>query len=198
MTGIYSGQRRLFYPVASKWRFGDPGDAKLIRKIAGHSDMATAMRSSEQCVLRILMGIDSNSLIPMYSSERAYNDKAMRQFRTEQRELEESIKKATEVSEYDLARNYKKELKKLKKTLRKWTKGDLITRNKSRPLNAGDPIKPITHCLRQRKLRVVNGLIQNGFEDEAADLNRCYVVADKSVVFYQCESEYQWILTPEK
>jgi len=209
--GIYSGTECFFYPVAGgKWKFGPAGNTKLIKKVKGHEDMAVAMRSPEQCVLKTLMGFDSNALIPMYSAERAYDASALMQFRNDPkkleeniRELEENIKEATDEGEYNLAGKYKKELKKLKKikkklkkTLKKWTKGDLITPYKARPLNVGNPIKTITHMLRQRKTRVIRALERNGFEDEAADLNDSYKVGDYTVVFYQCNSQFKWILAP--
>jgi len=67
MVGIYSGSERLFYPMAGgKWKFGPPENAKLLRKLGGHEDIAVAMRSPNQCVLRYLMGFDNNALMPMY------------------------------------------------------------------------------------------------------------------------------------
>ena len=197
MVGIYSGSERLFYPMAGgKWKFGPPENAKLLRKLGGHEDIAVAMRSPNQCVLRYLMGFDNNALMPMYSAEKSYDESTLRQFRQEQEELDENIKLATDEGEYDLAEKYKRKLKKLKKELKKWTKGDLITPYKARSLNEGDPIKPITHRLRQAGIRVINGLIRDGFEDEAADLKDSYKVGDKSVVFYQFNSEFKWILAP--
>ena len=194
MLGIYSGLERLFYPVAAKWKFGPPENSKLFRKLVGHEQMAVAMRSPNQCVLRSLMGFDSNAHIPMYSSERIFDEKALMQFRNDSKELEENIKLALDAGEYDLADMYKKKSKELKKTLKKWTKGNVITPYRARPLNDGDPVMPATHRLRQAKRRVINGLIRDGFEDEAADLKNSYVVGDKSVVFYQCNSEFKWIL----
>lgn len=213
MGGFCSSTERFFYPVAGeKWKFGPAGNIKLLRKLGGHKDIATAMRSPDQCVLRHLMGFDSNALIPMYSSEKCYDESALRQFRNDPnelkkniKELKESIEEATDQGEYDLADEYsrkrrklKKKLKELKKTLKKWTKGDLITPYKSRSLNEGNPIKKITHRMRQAKLRVVNGLIDAGFEDEAADLNDSYKVGDYSVVFYQSISQFKWILASDE
>ena len=213
MVGFCSSTERFFYPVAGeKWKFGPAGNTKLLRKLGGHEEIATAMRSPDQCVLRHLMGFDSNALIPMYSSERAYDASALMQFRNDPKGLEENIKKlkenieeATDQGEYDLADEYsrkrkklKKKLKKLKKTLEKWTKGDLQTPYKSRPLNEGDPIKKITHRMRQAKLRVVNGLKDAGFEGEAADLKSSYKVGDYSVVFYQSISQFKWILASDE
>ncbi len=83
-------------------------------------------------------------------------------------------------------------------TLQKWTKGDVITPYKSRPLNEGNPIKRETRRLRAAKLRVVNGLKDAGFEEEAVDLNDSYKVGDYSVVFYQCLSQFRWILDEEE
>ena len=60
----------------------------------------------------------------------------------------------------------------------------------------GNPIKRETHRIRQAGNRVVNGLIDGGFEEEAADLKRSYKVGDYSVVFYQCNSQFKWILAP--
>jgi len=197
MIEIWSGTERFFYPVAGgKWKFGPAGNTKLLRKLKGHEDMAVAMRSPDQCVLRHLMGFDNNAPIPMYSSERIYDDKALMQFRNDVKELEANIKEATEEGEYDLVNEYKKQLRRLKKILKKWAKSDLITPYKARPLNEGDPIKPITHRLRQAGIRVVNGLIRDGFEDEAADLKDSYKVGDYSVVFYQYNSQFKWILAP--
>jgi len=197
MIEIWSGTERFFYPVAGgKWKFGPAGNTKLLRKVKGHEDMAVAMRSPDQCVLRHLMGFDNNALIPMYSSERIYDDKALMQFRNDVKELEANIKEATEEGEYDLVNEYKKQLRRLKKILKKWAKSDLITPYRARPLNEGDPIKRITHRLRQAKLRVLNGLRRYGFEDEAADLKDSYKVGDYSVVFYQYNSQFKWILAP--
>ncbi len=211
MIEIWSGTERFFYPVAGgKWKFGPAGNTKLLKKVKGHEDMAVAMRSPDQCVLRHLMGFDNNALIPMYSFERSYDEKALRQFRNDPRELEENIreleeniKEATDEGEYDIADKYKRQLrklkktlKKLKKTLEKWTKGDLITPFKSRPLDTGNPIKRETHRIRQAGIRVVNGLIDAGFEEEAADLKNSYKVGDYSVVFYQSISQFKWILAP--
>ncbi len=213
MIGIHSSPERFFYSVAGgKWRFGPVGNTKLLKKLVGHEHMAVAMRNDEECVLRHLMGFDNNALIPMYSSERSYDEKALRQFRNDPRELEENIreleeniKEATDEGEYDLADKYKRQLrklkktlKKLKKTLKKWTKGDLIAPYKSRPLNEGNPIKSITHMLRQRSTRVIRALERNGFEDEAADLIDSYKVGDYSVVFYQSISQFKWILASDE
>ena len=199
MVGFCSSTERFFYPVAGEtWKFGPAGNTKLLRKLGGHEDIATAMRSPDQCVLRHLMGFDSNALIPMYSSEKCYDESALRQFRQEPQELEENIEIAIADGQYDLANKYKKQLKTLKKDLKKWAKGDLITPYKSRSLNEGNPIKKITHRMRQAKLRVVNGLIDAGFEDEAADLNDSYKVGDYSVVFYQSISQFKWILTSDE
>jgi len=213
MIEIWSGTERFFYPVAGgKWKFGPAGNTKLLKKLGGHENMAVAMRSPDQCVLRHLMGFDNNALIPMYSAERSYDEKALRQFRNDPRELEENIreleeniKEATDEGEYDLADKYKRQLrklketlKKLKETLKKWTKGDLIAPYKARPLNEGNPIKSITHMLRQRSIRVIRALERNGFEDEAADLNDSYKVGDYSVVFYQSISQFKWILTSDE
>jgi hypothetical protein len=197
MLDIYSGSERFFYPVAGgKWKFGPAGNTKLFKKLVGHEQMVVAMRSPEQCVLRNLIGFDSNAPIPMYSSERTYDDKALMQFRNDVKELEANIKEATEESEYDLVNEYKKQLRRLKKILKKWAKSDLITPYRARPLNDGNPIKPITHRMRQAKRRVVRALKRGGFEDEAADLNDSYKVGDYSVVFYQCNSQFKWILAP--
>jgi len=213
MIELWSGTERFFYPVAGgKWKFGPAGNTKLLNKVKGHEDMAVAMRSADQCVLRHLMGFDNNAPIPMYSYERAYDDKTLMQFLNDPRELEENIreleeniKEATDGGEYDLADKYKRQLrklkktlKKLKKTLKKWTKGDLIAPDKSRPLNEGNPIKPITHMLRQRKLRVIEGLKDAGFEEEAADLKSSYKIGDYSVVFHQSISQFKWILAPDE
>ena len=130
MVGIYSGNERFFYPVAGeKWRFGPAGNTKLLKKLVGHEHMAVAMRSSDQCVLRHLMGFDSNALMPMYSSERAYDASAMMQFRNDPKELEEeiseleeNIKEATNEGEYELADEYARKLRKLKKKLKKLKK----------------------------------------------------------------------------
>ncbi len=213
MIEVWSGTERFFYPVAGgKWKFGPAGNTKLLRKLGGHKDIATAMRSPDQCVLRNLMGFDSNALIPMYSSERACDALALMQFRNDPKELEENIKilnenieEATDQGEYDLADQYERELRKLKKalknlkrTLEKWTKGDLQTPYKSRPLNEGNPIKKITRRIRQAKLRVIRALERGGFEDEAADLNDSYKVGDYSVVFYQSISQFKWILASDE
>ena len=213
MVGIYSGTERFFYLVAGeKWRFGPVGNTKLLKKVKGHEDMAVAMRSPDQCVLRHLMGFDNNALIPMYSAERAYDEKVLRQFRNDPRELEENIrameeniKEATDEGEYDLVDKYKRQLKKLKarqkelkETLEKWTKSDLISPYISRPLNEGNPIKSITHMLRQRSIRVIRALKRNGFEEEAADLHDSYKVGDYSVVFYQSISQFKWILASDE
>ena len=213
MVGIYSGIERFFYPVAGeKWRFGPVGNTKLLKKLVGHEQMAVAMRNDEECVLRHLMGFDNNALIPMYSSERAFDAQAMQQYRNDPKklekkikELEENIKEATDESEYDLVARYerklrksKKKLKQLEETLEKWTKGDVITPYKARPLNEGNPIKKITRRMRAAKLRVIRGLERDGFEDEAADLNDSYKVGDYSVVFYQCLSQFRWILDEEE
>ena len=211
MVGIYSGTERFFYPVAGgKWRFGPVENARLLKKLVGHEHMAVAMRSDEQCVLKFLMGFDNNALIPMYSSAKSFDASALRQYRNDPRELEEkireledNIKEANDEGEYDLADKYKrkrrkveKELKEMNETLKKWTKGDRITPYKSRPLNEGNPIQKITHRIRQAGIRVVNGLIDAGFEEEAADLKNSYKVGDYSVVFYQSISQFKWILAP--
>jgi len=213
MVGIYSSRERFFYPVAGeKWRFGPAGYTKLLKKLVGHEHMAVAMRSPDQCSLKTLMGFDSNALIPMYSSERSLDAQTMQQYRNDPKklekkikELEENIKEADEEGEYDLVARYerklrklKKKLKKLKETLQKWTKGDLITPYKARPLNEGNPIKRETRRMRAAKLRVVRGLERDGFEDEAADLNDSYKVGDYSVVFYQSISQFKWILDKEE
>ncbi len=100
MVGIYSSIERFFYPVAGeKWRFGPAGNTKLLKKLVGHEHMAVAMRSSEQCALKTLMGFDSNALIPMYSSEKAYDKKALMQYRNDPKDLEEEIKKVEKKAE---------------------------------------------------------------------------------------------------
>ena len=56
----------------------------------------------------------------------------------------------------------------------------------------GDPIKKETNKIRMRKLRALDAMRDAGLVDEAEDLNRCYDVTSRSVVFYASESDYIW------
>ncbi len=190
MIGYWQSNERVLYPVADgEWMIGRVDAPILLPHFLAFEDIFTAMQSPNQCVLRSLIGVDNSEFIPAFIGEEAYDETAQRMFR----EIEENITLAKSEGQYDLVAQYETQLDELKE----YTKGDLITPYKSKRLDAGDPIKPLTHSLRQRKLRGVKALREVGLSDEADDINATYVVADRSVMFDQNNSLFQWILSPK-
>ena len=205
MVVIQPGNRRIIRKIAEKkWEVGDPSAPLPFNHFGGFDDITTARLNHDQCVLRALTGMDPNLYIPAPRNCPTFDDKALRAVRTLKQkikekveDIEESIKAAKKDDQHDLVKEYEAEIVKLNvelADLNETTKSDIISSLESRPLDDGDPIKKETRAIRGRKRRAIVAMRKAGLVEEAEDLDRCYVVADGSVIFYRGESDYQWIV----
>lgn len=194
MVVIQSDNRRIIRKIAGqRWEVGVVREPVLLKHYGGFDDLSTAIFGANQCVLRTLLGMDQNAFMFAPSNEPTFDDDALRQFRKMKKSISESIDQARDENQYDLVEIYEKELNELNEA----TANDLISSFKSRPLDGGDPIKNETHAIRQRKRRALNAFREVGLQNEAEDLDRCYTVTSRSVVFYSRDSDYQWIVEGE-
>ena len=198
----YNDNRVICRAAGNKWYVGDTSAPILLRHYAAFEEMGTAFCNAGKCVMRTLIGLPESQFIYAPMNFDTYDDCSLRGFRELKRklkknikEIKESIRQARKDNSYDLVDIYKVELKKFKKDLndlKKATKQGLISSSKSRPLDEGDPIKKETNKIRMRKLRAIKAMKKAGLVDEAEDLDRCYDVTSRSVVFYASESDYIW------
>ena len=198
----YNDNRVICRAAGNKWYVGDASTPLLFKHFKAFEEMGTAFRNPGKCVMRTLIGLPESQFIYAPQNFDTYDDCSLRGFRELKRklkknikEIKESIRQARKDNSYDLVDIYKVELKKFKKDLndlKKATKQDLISSSKARPLDEGDPIKKETNKIRMRKLRAIKAMKKAGLVDEAEDLDRCYDVTSRSVVFYASESDYIW------
>jgi len=65
------------------------------------------------------------------------------------------------------------------------------------PADDGDLFRPILNDLRQRKRSAMGVLRNKGLHDEADDLERCYRIEDRSVIFFASRSRFSWVFDKE-
>lgn len=205
---IQSSDRRIIRKLPKgKWELGELNSPILFKHFGAFEDWSIAMRNHDKCVLRDFLGLGADEFLFSPRNWKAYDDKAVRQIRQVKQhitkrieDIEESIEAAKKLCRYDLVKTYEEELKDPKKKLKELedtTDADLISQFKSRPLDGGDPIKKETNAIRSRKRRALGAMRDAGLVDEADDLDTCYDVDTRSVVFHSGESDYQWIVEDE-
>lgn len=183
--------------------FGPKGGMKLIGHMKGFDDLSTGIQYPNQCIVHTLMGVD---YVPSFSGEKSLDERAKREIQgaeinliEQENELIESAKLARKENMINEALDYEKQLK---DTQRKLTniqeplKGDFISAKLVKRLYAGDILIAFTNRARGRKRRMLKMFKDEGFEEEAADLKRSFDVGDKSIVFFNDASAFEWVLKP--
>jgi len=188
--------------------FGPKGGMKLIGNMKCFEDWSTGMHYPNQCIVKTLMGVDNSFYMPFFSGEKSLNERYMREIQSAEvnlieraNDLEESAKTAREENMIDEALDYEKQLKDAKETLEKIQKplkGDFISAREVRSLYDGEISVAFTHVVRQRKLRGLDKLCREGFEEEAEDLRQSFDTANRTIVFIEDQSAFKWVLKPDE
>lgn len=203
----YDERRIICRTSSGKWNVGMADTPVLLKHHKFFDDLSTGIRSPDQCILRALMGLDTDQVLYTPTNPPTYDEAARRaiqeakiSIKKEIKDITQNIKDAKKACEYDLVESYRKDLadqKKNKSDLEDATKVDLISPKKSRPLDDGDPFKEVTKCIRERKRRALKAMKDAGLSDEADDLDRCFDVPTRSVIFHSSDSDYIWIVATE-
>jgi len=184
-------------------------DLKQIGKLKGLNNISIAGRNSGEDVLRAIEGLDNNALLPAYGSDDTFDQKAMRGYQSPEKvkifgiqspevqleirqklaEFEEKISEAEEQGLTDLCEQHKKDMADFKRL----TKGSCITKTRSRPADEGDIFRPMLDKFSKRKGRALGRLRKEGLHDEADDLNECYKIENRSVIFFSSRSRFTWV-----
>lgn len=182
-----------------QWLVGKEGDLRHIRKLKGLENITTAIRSPGEDVLRAILGFDNDAFIPAPGSDFAFDQKAMSDFQSQDVQLqvkrlmsdiEDKIKMAADQGQIDVEKQYKQDFKDLKSL----TQGKCISKTKCSRADGGDPFRRFGDMLHKRKDRALSVLRKAGLNKEADDLNECYKIEDRSVIFFPYESRFTWLI----
>lgn len=195
VMGDFEG-RFTFYPaqIDKKWIAGDGRGLKMIKRVGGYQDVATAVRNEGRDVMRAIEGLDNNIYIPTHSSVEVLAEQAMTEIRQSQAALKESIKTARKDELYDLVDEYQRELD----DLERHTKGSFVDKYRSKQLDKGDTMKKMTSAARSRRRTVIKNLRKEGLSRMADDVEAHYHVGDRYITYFSGEISHEWILEPPR
>jgi len=182
-----------------QWLVGKEGDLRHIRKLKGLENITTAIQSPGEDVLRAILGFDNDAFIPAPGSDFAFDQKAMRDFQSQDVQLqvkrllsdiEDKIKMVADQGQTEIEKQYKQDLKDLKRL----TRGKCISKTKCSRADGGDPFRRFGDMLHKRKDRALSVLRKAGLNREADDLDGCYKIEDRSAIFFPYESRFTWLI----
>jgi len=157
--------------------------------------------------------LDNDAYLPACRTQESFDHKALHGFQTPEgvqilgiqspeakleikqklAEFTEKISKAEEQGLTDLCKQHKKQIAAFKSL----TKGSCIGKEWSRPIDGGDIFRPILHNLRERRTSAMGVFRKAGLHDEADDLECCYIIENRTAIFFASRSRFTWVFDRE-